>query len=551
MIASGHGRNQTSDSYTDDISDFYANVASGGTGVAPTDSGWQETPDGNLNENPRDPGPQRPLETPDSTTGAGTQLDVEHTLTARDIQKMLSRVTPESVLLDPTSPQYSAMQWLLDDIDTSLVYFAGSGYSERIIQRYTLAVVYHATGGPWGAWETDELWLTEEDECQWFGVRCGMTGATEEVATGGPERLRRGAELNTAQDIVDSQVVYDEESLLSAASSYVTFLDLSNNGLEGVIPEEIGTLWKLGQLLLFDNNIGGAIPWGALTKLQSLHTLYLDRNKLTGNVPNSIGQLSSLKNLDLSGNKLSSSLPNALGNLLDLVVSRSAVRRMRNTQSRCICLRSWSNFLVILLLCLPLFSDLQFICTLQDLRLSDNDFTGVFPREVADLTSLATLMAGGNSIGGNLPGVVGTQLTNLVVVRLHNNEFFGSLPYFASSKLEELHLDGNAFDSNIVIPKSTLLRELYLGKNLLKGTIPATIASLAPRLERLDLSSNQLSGVIPTAALSQLTKAKDIRLDDNKDLSGDVDGVCDALPDIAANMRVDLSQVTCKCCNCC
>ena len=185
------------------------------------------------------------------------------------------------------------------------------------------------------------------------------------------------------------------------------------------------------------------------------------------------------------------------------------------------------------------------------MRLSDNDFTGVFPREVADLTSLATLMAGGNSIGGNLPGVVGTQLTNLVVVRLHSNEFFGSLPYFASSKLEELHLDGNAFDSNIVIPKSTFLRELYLGKNLLKGTIPATIASLAPRLELLDLSSNQLSGVIPTAALSQLTKAKDILLDDNKDLSGDVDGVCDALPDIAANMRVDLSQVTCKCCNCC
>ena len=158
---------------------------------------------------------------------------------------------------------------------------------------------------------------------------------------------------------------------------------------------------------------------------------------------------------------------------------------------------------LILLLCLPFFSDLQFICTLQDLRLSDNDFTGVFPREVADLTSLATLMAGGNSIGGNLPGVVGTQLTNLVVVRLHNNEFFGSLPYFASSKLEELHLDDNAFDSNIVIPKSTLLRELYLSKNLLKGTIPTTIASLAPRLELLDLSSNQLSGVIPTAALSQ------------------------------------------------
>ena len=187
----------------------------------------------------------------------------------------------------------------------------------------------------------------------------------------------------------------------------------------------------------------------------------------------------------------------------------------------------------------------------QDLRLSDNDFTGEFPFEIADLTGLATLLASGNSIGGTLPGAVGTQLTNLIVVRLHDNELFGSLPYFASPKLEELHLDENAFDSEIVMPKSTLLRELYLGKNLLRGIIPSNIATLAPRLELLDLSFNELSGDIPTASLSQLTKAKDIRLNDNRDLRGDVDGVCDALPSIGTNMRVDLSQVTCKCCNCC
>lgn len=188
---------------------------------------------------------------------------------------------------------------------------------------------------------------------------------------------------------------------------------------------------------------------------------------------------------------------------------------------------------------------------MQDLRLSENDFTGEFPFEIAGLTGLATLLASGNSIGGTLPGAVGTQLTNLIVVRLHGNELFGSLPYFASPKLEELHLDDNAFDSEIVMPKSTLLRELYLGKNLLKGNIPSNLATLAPRLELLDLSFNELSGNIPAASLSQLTKAKDIRLNDNSDLRGNVDGVCDALPSIGTNMRVDLSRVACKCCNCC
>lgn len=310
----------------------------------PNDSGWQDTPEGNLDGKPRDPAPPRPsppppvetarpLETPESNTGTtqspGT-LGGKHALSDSDVKKILAQVTPESILLDPTSPQYSAMEWLLDDIDTSLIYFAGSGPSDRIIQRYTLAVIYHATGGPWGAWETDELWLTEEDECEWFGVRCGTNGETEEVVMQQPEgsgRLRRGAEINTPQDIVQSQVLWDENAMLSEESSFVTFLDLSSNGLQGVIPEEIGTLWKLEQLLLFDNKIGKTIPWEYLTKLQSLHTLYLDRNKLTGIIPNSIGQLSNMKNLDLSNNKLSSTLPNALGNLVNLVVSDTRTSR--------------------------------------------------------------------------------------------------------------------------------------------------------------------------------------------------------------------------------
>jgi len=356
MIA--NGRKHATDSNVSDSSAGAGNSA--GTGGrpgedgtpmfnGPTDSGWKQKPEGNPNDKPRGPAPirpsppppvetSRPLETPETITGTpgpGT-LGGKHALSDSDVQKILSQVTPESILLDPTSPQYSAMEWLLEDLDTSLIYSAGSDTTDRIIQRYSLAVIYHATGGPWGAWETDELWLTEEDECQWFGVRCGTNGETEAVVMQQPEAggLRRGAGLNTPQDIVESQVLRDENAMLSGESFYVTFLDLSTNGLQGVIPEEIGTLWKLEQLLLFDNKIGKAMPWDSLTKLQSLHTLYLDRNKLTGSIPNSIGQLSSMKNLDLSGNKLSSTLPNALGNLVNLVVSDEGEEIDLNDPSR-------------------------------------------------------------------------------------------------------------------------------------------------------------------------------------------------------------------------
>ena len=71
---------------------------------------------------------------------------------------------------------------------------------------------------------------------------------------------------------------------------YTTRLDLSNSGLTGSIPMEIGDLINLERL-------------------------YLHENQLTGEIPSEIGNLINLRQLNLSDNQLSGLIPNEICSL--------------------------------------------------------------------------------------------------------------------------------------------------------------------------------------------------------------------------------------------
>jgi Leucine-rich repeat (LRR) protein len=69
--------------------------------------------------------------------------------------------------------------------------------------------------------------------------------------------------------------------------------DLEKIKLTGTIPESIGDMTRLTRLAMDDNSLEGTIP-SSLGRLQKLRTLRLQRNSLTGTVPTELGNILAL-----------------------------------------------------------------------------------------------------------------------------------------------------------------------------------------------------------------------------------------------------------------
>ena len=95
------------------------------------------------------------------------------------------------------------------------------------------------------------------------------------------------------------------------------FLGLSDNGLQGQIPPELGNLENLEFLNLFGNDLQGEIP-PELGNLHNLTILSLGGNRLEGEIPPELGNLENLEVLDLSNNRLEGVVPDFLGDLSNL-----------------------------------------------------------------------------------------------------------------------------------------------------------------------------------------------------------------------------------------
>ncbi len=138
-------------------------------------------------------------------------------------------------------------------------------------------------------------------------------------------------------------------------------IDLDENDLTGGIPAELGRLSQLTHLYLFGNQLSGGIP-EELGNLSRLQVLYLEDNRMSGEIPEELGNLNALRVLALNDNDLSGSIPSELGNM----------------------------------------------GSLEQLLLRDNRLTGSMPRSLSRL-NLTHVALSGNSFGGCIPvGLLGT-----------------------------------------------------------------------------------------------------------------------------------------------
>ena len=320
----------------------------------------------------------------------------------------------------------------------------------------------HLLGYPRFSWtSSDESVATVDESGLVTAVAEGTVEVTAVEATAG---LMRAAVLLVVEPRKDLLALYEAlggsgwtnaanwgtdqplgtwQGITTDSEGRVTEVDLSDNGLAGEIPPEIGLLVHLEVLDLSGNAVSAAIdpsadqvsllgpeldlrpdfapvqypklagrlmyaaqqssdieicsaPTGTLTpghgltgsippelgSLRNLRVLNLSYNSLTGSIPPELGSLAALTRLELHGNsQLTGPIPPELG---DLAVLNQLYLYGNNLTGR-----------------IP--PELGNLIALNSLALSNNDLTGPIPPELGNLVAMVSLSLGDNDLTGPIP----------------------------------------------------------------------------------------------------------------------------------------------------
>ena len=333
--------------------------------------------------------------------------------------------------------------------------------------------------------------------------------------------------------------------VMDRSQGRVTALDLTQMGLNGRIPVELGQLAGLVSLRLSRNRLAGDIP-PELGSLGALRMLALDGNLLAGPIPPELGQLSSLTELWLQGNRLIGPPPPSVADLPKLALLRldddaaaaepppdTGVGTGRFRNRNLLCQPSHATIW-------PLQGDCTTLLAVRDVLTGDvelnwseeapidywrgvtvgpsfstDDSTGAswriialdlshaglngrIPPELADLDALAVLRLGHNRLAGSIPPELGA-LTELRTLSLENNALTGKIPRELGmlQQLVSLRLGNNEITGRTKwFTNLANLRTFAVENAGLRGEIDPQIGSLT-HLEELRLDNNRLHGIIP------------------------------------------------------
>jgi len=115
------------------------------------------------------------------------------------------------------------------------------------------------------------------------------------------------------ETIILSETNTDSLEGIEAAQSLKS-LHLTSAALTGSIPEQLYSLTGLEELYMSHNQLSGSISF-AIGELKELKDLYLFGNKLDGTIPSELGYLARLEHLSLGNNKFEGSVPRQITSL--------------------------------------------------------------------------------------------------------------------------------------------------------------------------------------------------------------------------------------------
>ncbi|KAL4597239.1 hypothetical protein ACB092_12G220500 [Castanea dentata] len=306
---------------------------------------------------------------------------------------------------------------------------------------------------------------------------------------------------------------------LPCISSDVYVLDLSNNSFSGSISHvfcfKVNEQKYIRYLNLEKNLLSGIIP-DCLMKWNYLEVLNLGNNNFSGSIPSSMGSLTSLRSLHLYNNTFSGTLPSSLKNCKELVIIDVAENRFAGN------IPSWIGQRCTSLMILNLRSnyfhghiskELCALASLQILDLSHNKLSGSIPRCVKNFSAMATNNISDDHLNSISYSGFGETLpleSAWLVIKGNIFEYSTILQLVKS-----IDFSKNSLSGKIPIEVTSLqgLHYLNLSYNLLIGSIPENIGAMGS-LESIDFSLNQLSGQVPSS-MSSLTFLNHLNLSNN------------------------------------
>ncbi|CAN1278016.1 Receptor-like protein EIX2 [Linum perenne] len=195
------------------------------------------------------------------------------------------------------------------------------------------------------------------------------------------------------------------EGPMPLPSHGIELLDLSKNKFSGPIPEIMfQTMPDVIFLSLSGNRLSGDIP-SSIGDSLSLQVIDLSNNSLSGNIPSTIGNCSFLKALDLSYNDLTAQIPKYT-KTLSLVTSIDL--SSNNLQG-------------------DFPEDVTKLVGLVSLNLSRNQITGKIPETISNMRAISSLDLSNNRLSGSIPEGMNT-LTSLAYLNLSSNSLSGAIP---------------------------------------------------------------------------------------------------------------------------
>nr|XP_023877164.1 LRR receptor-like serine/threonine-protein kinase GSO1 [Quercus suber] len=343
-------------------------------------------------------------------------------------------------------------------------------------------------------------------------------------------------------------------SFLFNLSNLKILLNLSKNHFSGTIPMHfIMGCYHLEFLILSNNSFSGQI-FPANSNWTHLSYLYLDNNHFSGTLPTWMGNMTYLEDIVMAKNHFEGPIPIELCKLVDLTYLDLSDNNLFGSVPSCFN-SSRISYFHLNKNCLsgPIPSSFQNNSNLLALNLGDNHLTRNIPNWIGSLSSLRILLLKANHLGGQIPIQV-CLLKKLNILDLSYNKFSGLIPHCLSNItfdasgpkysfsgvssgnndarslsfylnikpniIEYLPDDISTFEGVVQdveeaefttktrtysykgkIPlelgrMSSNIRALNLSHNNLSGLIPETFSNLK-QIESLDLSYNNLNGKIP------------------------------------------------------